>query len=193
MPAIHLSDYERNTLSYKEQERRFCLQREPGTHIKAYDVDVSGQGEQYFKALYTRQAHQGRRSADGIYVGSFHQQGRQIYFVLVVELEGNATFEDAVGQVKSSMEHFCQHFQDSALEDDGARHHQQAQEQPRPYIAQAGHVVVGIVIGSQARQGALARYKEWPIICLNSRQPVQDKTPLALFEEIAAYTGQRFW
>ncbi len=193
MPTIHLSDYERDKLSYSEHDRRFCLLREEGTHMRAYDIDVNGPDEQYFKALYTMPGHQRHRSADGLYVGSFHQQGRQIYFVLVIELEGQATFQDAVGQVKSTMGHFCQHFQDAALGDDGLRHHEQAQQQPRPYISQTGHVVVGIVIGSQARQGVLEKYQEWPIICLNSRQPVQDKTPLALFEEIASYTGQRFW
>ncbi len=193
MAFIHLSDFERNTLSYTEHERRFCLGRETGTHIKAYDIDVNGAGQQYFKTLYQGDRQQGRRSADGIYVGSFHEQGRQIYFVLVIELEGQTSFDEAVGQVKSTLEHFCQHFEDTVLDDDGTRHHAQAQLQPRPYISQANHVVVGIVVGSRARQGVLTRYKEWPIVCLNSRQPVQDKTPMALFEEIAAYTGKRFW
>jgi len=195
MPPIHLSDFERRTLSYTEQSRRFCLRRGDriGTHIRAYDIDISGAGKQYFKAIYTPQGLQGRRSADGIYVGSFHEDGRQIYFVLVIELEGHATFEVAAEQVKDTLEHFCRHFQEPVLEDDGARHHEQANQQPRPYIAQEGHIVVGIVIGSQGRQGILAKYKEWPIVCLNSRQPVQDQTPLELFKEIAAYTGQRLW
>jgi hypothetical protein len=193
MPPIHLNDYERDSLSYKENARRFCLQRELGTHVRAYNIDVNGPGEQYFKALYTHQGHQGRRSADGIYVGSFHESGRQVYFVLVIELEGHATFEDAVGQVKDTLEHFCQHFQDPALDDDGARHHEQAVQQPRPYTAQTNHIVAGIVVGSQGRLGMLERYREWPIVCINSRQPVQDKPPVALFQEIASYTGQRFW
>ncbi len=195
MPPIHLSDFERRTLSYTEHTRRFCLQRGDriGTHIKAYDIDANGAGDQYFKTLYTHQGLQGRRSADGIYAGSFHANGRQIYFVLVIELEGHASFEDAIEQVKGTLEHFCQHFQDAVLEDDGERHHEQAIQQPRPYIAQEGHIVAGIVVGSQGRPGMLAKYKEWPIVCLNSRQPVQDQTPLALFEEIAAYIGRRFW
>ncbi len=193
MPAIHLSNYERESLSYTEHARRFCLQRERGTHIKAYDIDVNGPGNQYFKALYSHQGHQGRRSADGIYVGSFHQQGQQIYFVLVVELEGHATFDDAVEQVRVTLEHFCKDFQDDALDDDGSRHHTQTQQQPRPYISQDNHIVAGIVVGSQGRQGTLAKYKDWPIVCLNSRQPVQGKTPMALLDEIAAYTGKRFW
>ena len=193
MSPIHLSDYERGILSYAEHARRFCLYREDGTHLRAYDIDVSGPDAQYFKALYTRQGHQGRRSADGLYVGSFHENGRQIYFVLVVELEGHATFEDAVGQVKGTLEHFCQHFQDRALDDDGLRHHEQALLQPRPYIAQANHIVAGIVVGSQGRSGTLTKYKEWPIVCLSSRQPVQGKSPRDLFYEIASYTGGVFW
>ncbi len=111
MPPIHLSGYERKTLSYFEHERRFCLNREEGTHIKAYDIDVNGADKQYFKALYSAQKQQGRRSADGIYVGSFHKQGKQIYFVIVIELEGQTSFEDSVEQVKSTLEHFSQHFQ----------------------------------------------------------------------------------
>jgi hypothetical protein len=193
MPPTHLSEYERESLSYSEHERRFCLSREQGTFIKAYDIDVNGGGRQYFKTVYEAERQQDRRSADGIYVGSFHQRGRQIHLVLAIALKGHASFEVAVGQVKSTLEHFCQHFRDTVIDDDGARHHEQAQQQPRPYYIRTQHVVVGIVIGSSARQGTLTKYKEWPIVCLNSRQPVQDKTPLALFEEIANYTGKRFW
>lgn len=198
MPSIHLSDYESNSLSYTENERRFYLHRkEEGTHLRAYNIDVSGAGNQYFKALYAHPGHesnhQNRRSADGIYVGNFHENGRQIYFVLVVELEGHARFEDAVEQVRGTLEHFCQNFQDDTLDDDGVRHHQQAKQQPRPYMAQADHIVAGIVVGSQGRPGTLARYKEWPIVCLSSRQPVQGFSPRDLFDEIASYTGKKFW
>jgi len=98
-----------------------------------------------------------------------------------------------VGQVKSTLEHFCRTTLDNSLGDDGQRHHLHTQQQPRPYVFQTNHIVVGIVIGSRARQGALLKYREWPIVCLNSRQPVQDKTPRALFDEITSYTGQSFW
>ena len=193
MVPIHLSDYEGDKLSYFEHERRFCLNREQGTFIKAYNIDVNGPDRQYFKTLYRGERVQGRRSADGIYVGSFHERGRQINFVLVIELEGQTHFDEAVGQVKSTLEHFCQTTQDTSLEDDGQRHHEQTQQHPRPYVFQENHIVAGIVIGSSARQGTPVKYKDWPIVCLNSRQPVQDKTPQALFEEIASYTGQRSW
>lgn len=193
MPPIHLSKYKRKTLSYSENERRFCLHRESGTHLRAYDIDVSGAGRQYFKDVYEGDRRQGHRSADGIYVGSFHIPGRQIYFVIVVELEGHTSFEDSAEQVRSTLEHFWPRSQDNTLDDDGVRHHEQARLKPRPYISKNDHLVVGIVVGSTGRRGQLTKYKEWPIICLNSRQPVQDKTPMALFEEIASYTGQRFW
>lgn len=191
MSPIHLSDFVSKTLSYSEHERRFCLKREEGTHLRAYDIDVNGADQQYFKRLYL--GMQNRRSADGIYVGSFHERGKQIQFVIIIELEGRTSFTDSAEQVRQTMEHFCQHFQDNALDDDGMRHHQQAGLNPRPYIVDAKHVVAGIVIGSTSREGVLTRYQQWPIICLNSRQPVQDKTPLALLEEIANYTGERFW
>lgn len=96
-------------------------------------------------------------------------------------------------QVKSTLEHFCRTTQDTSLGDDGQRHHLHTQKQPRPYVFQTNHIVVGIVIGSRARQGTILKYRKWPIVCLNSRQPVQDKTPQALFEEISCYTGQPFW
>ena len=38
MTPIHLSEFERDTLSYSENERRFCLKRVEGTHIRAYDI-----------------------------------------------------------------------------------------------------------------------------------------------------------
>lgn len=193
MAPVHLSDFERRTLSYYEHERRFCLRREAGTHIRAYDIDVNGPGRQYFREVYHAGVQQGRRSADGIYVGSFHLRGRQIFFILVIELEGQTSFEDSAQQVISTLKHFSHQYQDNLLDDDGVRHHQQALQEPHPYTSHRGHLVAGIVIGSTARQGALINYQGWPIVCLNSRQPVQDKTPMALFEEIASYTGQRFW
>jgi hypothetical protein len=55
-----------------------------------------------------------------------------------------------------------------------------------PYLIVYQQAADRKLISSQA----LTQHKGWPIICLNSRQPVQDKTPLALREEIAAYTGQ---
>jgi len=137
MPPIHLSEFEMNCLTYCEHERRFSLQLEVGTRIRAYNIDVSGSGNQYFKSLYANNRAQGRRSADGIYVGSCHKDGRQIHFVIVVELEGHSTFEEAVGQVKATLDHFCRDSIDACLEDDGQRHHIQATQTPRPYLFQA--------------------------------------------------------
>jgi hypothetical protein len=193
MPPIHLNKYKRKILSYSEHERRFCLHRESGTHLRAYDIDVTGADRQYFKDVHVGEKSQGRRSADGIYVGSFHIPGRQIYFVIVIELEGHTSFEVSAEQVRSTLDHFYHQSHNITLDDDGARHHEQARLKPRPYISKKNHLVVGIVIGSTGRRGELKKYKEWPIVCLNSRQPVQDKTPFELFEEIASYTGQLFW
>lgn len=188
---MHLSDFfKRNSLSYRECNRRFCLKREEGTRLKAYNIDISGSNEQYFKSLYRIPGLQNRKSADGIYEGSFHYSGRQIYFVLVVELEGNTDFEEAAEQVRSTLRHFSKDFHDDTLADDGKRHHQQAISNPRPYIARAGHLVAGVVIGSQGRLGDITYYLGYPIICLGSRQPVQEITPQSLFKEIAKYTGK---
>lgn len=193
MPPVHLSDFEKVGLTYTEHARRFSLSRAEGTRVRAYEIDVSGPGNQYFKVLYANNRLQGYRSADGIYVGSCHKDGRQIHFVIVVELEGHSTFDEAASQVKATLDHFCRNSTDTGLEDDGQRHHNQAMQTPRPYLFQERHLVIGLVIGSTARQGTLRQYKGCPIVCLNSRQPVQDKTPLALLEEIAAYTGQPYW
>jgi len=191
MPLVHLSSYKRDKLAYSEYKRRFYLQPDVGTKVQAYDVDVTGPGSQYFKDVYS--GRQGRRSADGVYAGSFQRKGRTIYFVLIIELEGHTSFEDAAEQVKSTMEHFSADFLDATLKDDGTRHHEQARQESCPYPVDREHLVAGIVIGSTSRPGALIRYKKWPIVCLSSRQPVQGISPLALFEQISAYTGQRFW
>jgi hypothetical protein len=193
MPPIHLSEFEKNSLTYYEHNRRFSLSPEMGTRMKAYNIDVCGAGNQYFKSVYAQPQIQGRRSADGIYVGSCHKNGRQLHFVIVVELEGHSSFDEASDQVKATMDHFCRDSIDDSLGDDGSRHHLQAMQTPRPYLFQEKHIVIGLVIGSTGRQGELKQHKGFPIVCLNSRQPVQDKTPLALLEEIAAYTGQPFW
>lgn len=193
MPPIQLSEFENRRLTYYEHERRFSLIRETGTRIKAYNIDVSGAGQQYFKSLYAYNRLQGRRSADGIFVGSCHKDGSQLNVVIVVELEGHSTFDEAAGQVKATIDHFCRDSVDAALDDDGQRHHSQAMQTPRPYLFQSSHIVIGLVIGSTGRQGNLAQHRGWPIVCLNSRQPAQDKTPLSLLEEIESYTGTRYW
>jgi hypothetical protein len=193
MPHIHLSEFEKNGLTYYEHNRRFSLIRDTGTRMKAYAIDVAGAGPHYFNSLYACNKKQGLRSADGLYIGSCHRDGRQLHFVIVVELEGHSTFDEAVDQVKATMDHFCRDSINVSLEDDGQRHHSQAMQTPRPYLFQEKHIVIGLVIGSTGRQGNLTQYKRCPIVCLNSRQPAQDKTPLALLEEIASHTGQSFF
>lgn len=192
MSQIHLSEFESEGLTYYEHKRRFSLIREEGTRIKAYNIDVSGAGQQYFKSLYAYNQIQGRRSADGIYACSCHKDGRQLNVVIVVELEGHSTFAEAVEQVKATIDHFCRDSVDAALEDDGQRHHNQAMQTPRPYLFKLSHIVIGLVVGSTGRQGELTMHKGWPIVCLNSRRPEQAKSPLALLEEIGAYTGVRY-
>lgn len=190
MAPIHLNEYKRDKLAYFENGRRFCLLRETGTRVSAYNIDISGPGEQYFKSLYRPTNQEGYRSADGIYIGSFHYKGRQINFVCVLELEGKTNVSDPVGQVICTLDHFCKGNREVNLEDDGNRLHMQAITRPRPYLFTKKHLVVGIIIGSEARKGIITIHNGVPIICLNSRQPNQDKTPKALFEEISKYTGE---
>ena len=46
--AVHLSDYERDKLSYSEHDRRSAFFFEEGTGCRASDIDVNGPDEQYF-------------------------------------------------------------------------------------------------------------------------------------------------
>jgi hypothetical protein len=190
MPPIHLSDFKRNSLSYSEMGQRFCLLRETGTHLRAYNIDISGTGNQYFKSLYSNSRYQGKKSADGIYTGSFHHRGKQIYFVVVLELEGNASkFEEAARQITDTLLHFSNDFDNLDLDDDGMRHHRQAAENFAAYSIEMPHLIAGVVIGSKGRIGDISSFRGYPIICLGSRRPVYEITPQKLFELISAYTG----
>ena len=193
MSPVHLSDFERASLSYGNQARRFTLIPETGTAMRAYEIGLDAPGPSYFKAMYGGlEGEQDHPSlADGMFVGNFHAGGRLIFFVLVVALEGLTPGLDPVERVKNTLDHFYRLTQDSQLEDDGMRHHVQALRQPAPYIAHPSHAVAGVVIG--ASQGKLAKFMRWPILCLDPSQPAHEMTPQALFAEIAAHTGQPYW
>jgi hypothetical protein len=151
---IHLSDFVKTGFTFEESggnpnaKIRFSLKRGPNTReLKAFEIDISSSQDAYFKSVYRNNLGEGKKSADGLYTGMVILEGKEISFVIVLELEGRGTkFDDAIIQPEDTIRHFDIKTRDFTLADDGFRHHQQTESG----LIDKNHYVIALVVGSDS-------------------------------------------